>query len=134
MWMLDTDTCVFLIRARSPALLARLRQEDPAEVLVSSITAAELAYGAARSSRPEQNRDALAQLLAVLTVAPFDDLAASAYGEVRARLERAGTPIGSMDTLIAAHALNRGCTLVIHNTREFERVAGLRFEDWVKEG
>lgn len=133
MWLLDTSVCIFLIRRRPEGLLRRLRGIDVAAVSVSSITVAELEYGVARSERPEQNALALAALLAPLTVEPFDDAAAAAYGPVRVALERAGTPIGSMDLLIAAHALALGRTLVTNNTREFERVPGLRVEDWGRE-
>ena len=99
----------------------------------SSITVAELQYGVAKSDRPEQNALALAALLAPLDVLAFDDAAAAVYGTVRAGLERAGTPIGSMDLLIAAHALALGRTVVTNNTREFSRVAGLKVENWAGE-
>jgi tRNA(fMet)-specific endonuclease VapC len=97
---------------------------------VSSITVAELQYGVAKSTRPEQTALALAALLAPLDVLAFDDGAAAVYGAVRAGLERTGTPIGSMDLLIAAHALALGRTVVTNNTREFSRVAGLKVENW----
>ena len=100
---------------------------------MSSITVAELQYGVAKSTRPELNALALAALLAPLDVLPFDDAAAAVYGAVRAELERAGAPIGSMDLLIAAHALALGRTVVTNNTREFSRVTGLNVEDWAAE-
>ena len=131
MWMLDTNTCVFLIKQRPPAVLDRMRSLDVAEVSVSAVTVAELQFGVAKSAHAERNALALAAFLAPLTVEPFDDAAAEAYGSVRSTLERAGTPIGSMDLLIAAHALSLKRTLVTHNTREFRRVEGLALEDWV---
>jgi tRNA(fMet)-specific endonuclease VapC len=130
MWLLDTNICVYLIKKKPERVLQHLRALDVSTVGVSSITVAELQYGVAKSTRPEQNALALAALLAPLDVLAFDDGAAAAYGEVRAALERAGTPIGSMDLLIAAHARALGRTIVTNNAREFSRVAGLKVENW----
>ena len=88
-------------------------------------------YGVARSSRPDQNAEALAAFVAPLGVEDFTDQAATAYGELRAELERRGTPIGSLDMLIAAHARSLDRTLITNNEREFRRVSGLRIENWV---
>ena len=131
MWMLDTNICISLIKLRPPHLLRRVRALSAGELVVSSITVAELEYGVANSQRPEENRYALGTFLAPLFVDPFDDEAASAYGRVRVELERAGTPIGANDLLLAAQALDRQYTFVTNNTREFRRVAGLRVEDWL---
>ena len=133
MWLLDTNIFIYLIKRKPDRVLQRLRALDISTVGVSSITVAELQYGVAKSTRPEQNALGLAALLAPLDVLAFDDAAAAAYGAVRAELERAGTPIGSMDLLIAAHALALGRTVVTNNTREFSRVAGLKAEDWSAE-
>lgn len=133
MWLLDTNICIYLIRQKPRRLLDRLRGVDIRAVSVSSISVAELQYGVAKSARPEQNGIALAAFLAPLAVEPFDEAAAAAYGAVRANLERAGTPIGSLDMLIAAHALALGRTVVTNNAREFDRVAGLKVENWVDE-
>jgi len=78
-----------------------------------------------------RNRQALEMALAPLTILPFDERAAWAYGELRADLERRGTPIGSLDTMIAAHALSLQATLITNNTREFAQVSGLQVENWV---
>ena len=129
-WLLDTNICIYLIKMKPERVLVRLRALDITVVAVSSITVAELQYGVAKSARPEQNALALAGFLAPLTVKAFDDEAAAAYGAVRAKLERAGTPIGSMDLLIAAHALTLKGTLVTNNVREFSRVDGLKLENW----
>lgn len=133
MWLLDTNICIYLIKRKPERVLRRLRALDISTVGVSSITVAELQYGVAKSARPEQNALALAALLAPLDILAFDDDAAAVYGAVRAALERAGTPIGSMDLLIAAHALALGRTVVTNNTREFSRVASLKVENWVDE-
>jgi tRNA(fMet)-specific endonuclease VapC len=90
-------------------------------------------YGAAKSLRPEQNRIALTQFVAPLEIAPYDDVAAQCYGDLRACLERQGTPIGSLDMLIAAHALALTCVLVTNNEKEFARVPGLKMENWAME-
>jgi tRNA(fMet)-specific endonuclease VapC len=128
--MLDTDTCITLIRQRSPRLLEKVVSFLPGEIGLSSITVAELYYGVEHSQYRDKNRAALAQFLLPFELADFDSAAALAYGTIRADLEAQGLPIGAMDTLIAAHALALKVTLVTHNTSEFQRVAGLKVEDW----
>jgi len=131
--LLDTSVCIELIRGRSSdALMARLRRLKVGTVGISAITLAELQYGVARSSDPDRNRIALAQFVAPLVVAPFDDPAASAYGRIRAELQRTGRPIGPLDMLIAAHALSLDAALVTGNQREFRRVPGLVVENWLR--
>lgn len=95
-----------------------------------SVVAAELAFGVAKSGSA-RNRQALEMFLAPLTILPFDVRAASAYGDLRAELERRGTPIGSVDTMIAAHALSQQANLITNNTREFAQVPGLHVDHWV---
>ncbi len=129
-YMLDTDICIEIIRGNSPAPLASLRRQKVGSVAISSITLAELQYGVAKSSNPDRNRLALVHFVAPLEVLGFDDLAAGAYGKLRANLERTGQPIGPLDTLIAAHALSYKLTLVTNNQREFSRVADLHVENW----
>ena len=97
---------------------------------MSSVTLSELEYGAAKSADPGRNRLALARFMTPLKVVPYDDAAAPMYGRVRVELERAGTPIGPLDTMIAAHALSLGLTVVTSNEREFRRVSGLKVENW----
>jgi tRNA(fMet)-specific endonuclease VapC len=101
------------------------------EIGVCSVVAAELAYGVAKS-RSARNRQALEMFLAPLEILPFDEAALWVYGDLRAELERKGTPIGALDTMIAAHALSQKSTLVTNNTREFDRVPGLMLENWVQ--
>ena len=128
--LLDTNACIHVIRRQPQTVLRRLENYGIGEVGVSSVTVAELRYGAEKSSRPEQNLEALGRFLLPLEVLAFGGEAAAAYGRVRAVLERAGTPIGPLDTLIAAHAVSVSVTLVTNNTREFQRVPGLEVEDW----
>jgi tRNA(fMet)-specific endonuclease VapC len=131
-FLLDTSICIELIRGRAAAALTRLRRKKIGSVGISVITLAELQYGVAKSSDPPRNTIALAHFCAPLEICHFDDAAATAYGRVRAALERLGTPIGPLDTLIAAHAVSLKARVITNNEREFERVAGLRIENWIK--
>jgi tRNA(fMet)-specific endonuclease VapC len=131
-FMLDTKICIHIIKRKPEHVLGRLKNARISGIGVSSITLSELAYGAAESSRPDQNRIALAEFLAPLEILSYDDMAAQEYGEIRAYLERHGTPIGPMDMLIAAHALSLNCTLVTNNERELSRVASLKIKNWTK--
>jgi tRNA(fMet)-specific endonuclease VapC len=133
-YLLDTNICVHLIRHRPPRLLQKLTSLPVGEAGVSSITVAELQYGVRKSSRPEQNADALAMFLSPLPIADFDYGAAEAYGSIRAHLEGGGVPIGPLDTLIAAHAVSLDAVLVTNNLGEFSRVPRLRVEDWTAAG
>jgi tRNA(fMet)-specific endonuclease VapC len=128
--MLDTNMCNYLIRQRSQRALRRFEEFEVGEVGLSVITVSELRYGVEKSTRPRQNREALERFLLPLEVMSFGLEATISYGRIRAALERSGTPIGPLDTLIAAHALSLNAVLVTNNTREFERVPGLRIEDW----
>lgn len=130
-YMLDTNICVKLIRRHPAALVKRISQLQVGDIVVSAITVSELQHGVHKSTRPEQNLAALEQFLLPLVIAEFDYDAAAAYGQVRAHLERIGTPIGSMDLLIAAHALCLNVTLVTNNLKEFARVPNLLVEDWL---
>jgi tRNA(fMet)-specific endonuclease VapC len=131
-YLLDTNTCIYLIRKRPARVIRKLQRKQVSEIGISSITLSELEYGAAKSVKPEQNKLALTQFLAPIEVLPYDDSAALRYGPLRAHLERKGTPIGSLDLLIAAHALSLECVLVTNNESEFKRVPGLKVENWTK--
>lgn len=128
--MLDTNVCIDLLRERNSEVLSRFDSCEVGEVAISSIALAELQHGVFKSSDPDRNLEAVADFCTMLEILPFDDQAAEHYGRIRAALERAGTPIGPLDTLIAAHALAEGCTLVTSNEREFQRVPGLAAENW----
>jgi len=129
--MLDTDTCIAIIK-KHPVALKKLRGKSIGQVGLSSITLGELAFGADKSSRPNDARVALSEFLLALEIAAFDDHAAMRYGEVRASLARLGKPVGPLDMLIGSHAHALDVILVTHNTREFAQIEGLRLEDWVK--
>jgi tRNA(fMet)-specific endonuclease VapC len=129
--MLDTNICIYLIQQQPPTILERFLAHPVGDIGISSITAAELAYGVSKSRHATKNRHALEQFFAPLEVAAFDQVAAWAYGRIREQLEVKGTPIGSMDLLIAAHALSLGVRLVSNNLKEFRRVPGLRLDNWL---
>jgi tRNA(fMet)-specific endonuclease VapC len=129
-YVLDTNICIYVIRRKPVLVLQRFQQLSPNEVAISSVTLAELRYGADKSAFPAKNHAALNSFLMPISVADFDSPAADQYGKVRAYLERQGTPIGPLDTMIAAHAQSLNVTLVTANTSEFSRVPGLVCEDW----
>ena len=133
MYMLDTNICIFAIKKRPEKVLAQLQTHKPSEICISSITYAELCHGVEKSQAKTRNRLALTLFLSAINIMPFDELAAYEYGKVRSALELNGTPIGPLDTQIAAHAKSLNMTLVTNNTREFKRVEGLIIEDWVNE-
>ena len=132
MILLDTNICIHVINFKPPAVLERFRRHRMGEIGLCSVVAAELAYGVAKSGSA-LNRQALEMFLAPLIILPFDDAALWVYGDLRAELERKGTPIGALDTMIAAHALSQQSSLVTNNTREFARVPGLALVNWVQQ-
>jgi tRNA(fMet)-specific endonuclease VapC len=132
-YMLDTDICIYTINERPAAVLRAFREFHDAGLGVSSVTAAELHFGVARSGS-QRNLEALKRFLATLEIAAFDAKAAEVCGPLRAWLASQGTPIGPYDTLIAAHAQALGVTLVTNHTREFGRVPGLRVVNWAEQG
>ncbi len=130
--MLDTNICIYVIKQKPLDVIDRFNQTEISQIGISSITLSELLYGVSKSSKPEQNRIALMQFIAPLEILPYGDEASQYYGELRAHLEKQGTPIGSLDMLIAAHALSIPCTLVTNNEKEFIRIPDLKIENWVK--
>jgi tRNA(fMet)-specific endonuclease VapC len=129
--MLDTKTCIAIIRRKSPRVLRRLSAYKVGEVGISWVTLAELEFGVAKSQHQEQNQAALDDFVLPLEIANFDRETARVYGRVRAMLEKKGAPIGSLDTMIGAHALSLGATLATNNTKEFSRINGLTIVDWL---
>lgn len=129
-FMLDTNLCIDLMRGKAGAAFTRLRSLAIDEAGISTIALAELRYGAAKSARRTHHELLIVAFCAPLAITAFDAKAAEAYGALRAALEAAGTPIGPLDMLIAAHALSIGAAVVTANVREFQRVPGLAVEDW----
>ncbi len=131
-YLLDTNICVFVIRGKSPLVLQRFLQCLPDELGISTVTLAELRYGADKSNDPIKNHAALNDFLAPIQILAFDEECADYYGKVRSDLERRGVPIGALDTMIASQSLRLHLPLVTNNTGEFSRVPGLIVEDWSK--
>lgn len=132
-YLLDTNTCIAIIKRAPPQVRERFLRLRVGDVAVSAVTCCELQFGVANSSRPDENQLALTGFLAPLAVLDFPSAAAPVFGRLRAGLRRAGTSIGGYDLLIAAHALFLGLVLVTNNTGEFRRVPGLEVEDWLAE-
>lgn len=130
-YMLDTNTCIYIIKRKPLKVIERFKQTDISQIGISSITLSELLYGVSKSSKPEQNQIALTQFVAPLEILPYDDGAAQCYGELRAGLEKQGTPIGSLDMLIAAHAISLNSALITNNENEFIRIPNLKIDNWV---
>ncbi|MCL2110861.1 MAG: type II toxin-antitoxin system VapC family toxin [Clostridiales bacterium] len=128
-YMLDTNVCIFILKRDSAVLSAFAAKRDKGAA-ISAITLAELEFGVCNSGAVEKNRTALLSFLPNVEILPFDGTAAACYGEICSALRKKGRPIGTMDTLIAAHAKAAKLTVVTANTREFERVDGLLVEDW----
>lgn len=129
LFLLDTNICIYVINERPSAVLAQFLAHEEDGLAISSITASELYWGVSKSGS-RRNAQSLEKFLAPLTVIDYDIRAAKAYGEVRALLERKGTPIGPLDLQIAAHALALEITLVTNNLREFKRVPNLKLANW----
>jgi tRNA(fMet)-specific endonuclease VapC len=133
-YMLDTNVCISLIKHRQIGVRSRLEQFVPDEIGISGIVVAELWFGVANSQKKKQNRDALTDFLDYIVLLDWPCGAAPLYGKIRTELQKRGTPIGAMDLLIATHALFLNTVLVTNNTREFERVPGLKIENWETTG
>lgn len=129
-YLLDSDICIYAMKRRAPALMKKLDALAP-RCALSVISYGELRYGMAKSSRPVEVVANLTALLDVLQVMQLPADAAVRYGQIRSYLENAGTPIGANDLWIAAHALSADLVLVTNNRREFQRVPGLKIENWI---
>lgn len=130
-YMLDTNICIGLIKQRPEKISARLSDLDVDDVAISSIVAAELWYGVALSQKKKQNEAALGDFLDLVKILDWPSGACPVYGRIRAHLKKKGSPIGAMDLLIASHAAFLKAVLVTENTREFDRVPGLKVENWL---
>lgn len=131
-YLLDTNICIYIRRERPPQVRERLARQPPDSVGLSLITWGELLYGAARSQHSTTARETLTAIVEMIPVLPLPMEAAEHYGDIRAALAAAGTPIGANDLWIAAHARAAGLTVVTNNMREFERVDGLKLENWTQ--
>jgi len=129
-YMLDTNMVIYTIKNRPDQVRETFKQHQD-QMCISAVTWGELIYGAEKSSHPERNLADIEQMAARLEIAPFETLAAAHFGQLRAELYRIGKPIGPYDMMIAGHARSMGFILVTNNLKEFERVPGLRVENWV---
>ena len=129
-YMLDTNIAIYVIKIRPMKVLETFNR-NVERMCISSITLAELIHGVEKSAKPEHNLQQVEDFVSRLTVLEYGNKAAAHYGDIRAVLERKGTPIGVNDLHIAGHARSEGLTLVTNNFKEFERVAGLRLENWI---
>lgn len=129
-FMLDTNTCIYIIKQKPAKVLKHFTTYSVGDIGISSITLAELRYGVAKSQQIQKNQEALDAFILPLEIADFDEKASRVYGIIRAALEKAGNPIGSMDMLIGSHTLSLGIPLVTNNIKEFKRIKGLKVIDW----
>lgn len=129
--MLDTNICIAIIKQKPKDILQKFSAYQVGDICISSVTLAELRYGVAKSQYKDKNEVALNEFILPLEIVVFDESASLYYGTLRATLEKQGTPIGSLDTMIAAHALSLDVTLVTNKTKEFSRIKGLKLVDWI---
>lgn len=129
-YMLDTNIVIYVIKRR-PIEALKTFNLHAGQMCISAITLSELLHGAEKSARPEHNLRQVEDFVSRLEVLSYDAKAAQHYGEIRADLERKGTPIGVNDLHIAGHARSEGLTLVTNNLKEFERITALRLDNWV---
>ncbi len=132
MYLLDTNICIFAIKNKPELVLKRIEENFADGIYISSLTVAELEFGVENSQKIEQNRFALLKFLSIFNILNFDDSDAVDYGMLKADLKRQGRIIGPIDMLLAGQALNKDLILVTNNTKEFERVKGLKLEDWTR--
>ncbi|MBH9970675.1 MULTISPECIES: type II toxin-antitoxin system VapC family toxin [unclassified Commensalibacter] len=129
-YLLDTNICIYIINNKPPHVFEKFKQFQLGQLGISSITASELAFGIEKSGS-QRNKQALNKFLAPLEILPYDEQSIWRYAQLRHQLQSTGQPIGSLDMLIAAHALALDVTLVTNNVKEFKRVKGLIVENWV---
>lgn len=132
MYMLDTNICIYIIKQKPKSVIDKFKKMKNANICISSITYSELLYGAEKSSNIAKNLLALTMFLSNIEILSYDESASIDYGIIRSKLEKQGKIIGPLDMLIAAHAKSLNIILVSNNLKEFERVDGLKLENWVK--
>ena len=132
MYLLDTNICIYIIKKKPANVLKALKTKSKKDIYISSITIAELEHGIAKSQFPEKNKIALIEFLSIFNILPFDDNDAVEFGEIKKELEKKGKIIGPMDLLLAGQAKSKKLILVTNNTKEFERVEGLKIENWLQ--
>ena len=129
-FMLDTNICIYIIKNNPISVRQKFEKISASNLVLSTVTLAELRYGAEKSQAREKAIKAIDQLSRHIQIAELDEVVAEHYANIRAQLEREGKPIGNNDLWLAAHARAKDWILVSNNTREFERVVGLRLDNW----
>ena len=130
-YLLDTNTCIYFLNRSSENIIAKMKNLSPSDIKLSSITVAELFFGAEKSKIKIKNQAIVEAFIHHFEQIPFDDRCCRNYAEIRASLQKKGTPIGPMDLLIASISLTHNLTLVTNNVKEFKRVKGLSVENWI---
>ena len=130
-YLLDTNTCIYFLNKSSENIIARMKSLSPADIKLSSITVAELFFGAEKSNAKKKNHEIVEAFIHNFEQIPFDNKCSRKYAEIRSSLQKKGIPIGPMDLLIASIALTNHLTLVTNNVKEFKRVKGLIIENWI---
>ena len=131
-FLLDTKICIYIIKNKYIDIVKKMEKVGIENIGVSSITIAEMEYGISKSTKPKESESKLYEFLVPFTVLDFNVSAARYYGKIRNELNRKGTPIGTMDLLIASIAIANRLKIVTNNEKEFERISGLRIENWIK--
>lgn len=131
-FMLDTNICIYTIKRKPETVYNHLKQHNPEDICISSVTYAELCHGVEKSEAKERNRIALTLLLSNINIMDFDSKAAEEYGRCRAFLESEGTPIGPLDMMIGSHAKSLNLIIVTNNVKEFKRIPDLTIENWTE--
>jgi tRNA(fMet)-specific endonuclease VapC len=131
MYFLDTNICIYYLKAKHLSIFEKFQALDSSEIRIPSIVEAELRYGVEKSQQKSKNQIILNNFLTIFSSADFDSKAALTYSKIRSNLESSGTPIGPNDLLIASIVLANNGILVTHNTRKFSRINNLHLEDWV---
>ena len=131
-YILDTNICIYIINQKPVKVLSRFKEHKAGDICISIMTEAELNYGVAKSTKPDQNSVALKEFLQPLVVLDYNEQDSEAYGRIRWELEKKGKIIGAMDLLIASQAISRDMVLITNNEKEFKRIKGIRIENWAK--
>jgi tRNA(fMet)-specific endonuclease VapC len=129
--MLDTNICIYIIKKRPPTVLTRFQAIPSDSLYLSVLTVAELQYGVDKSSANRKNQEILDDFLSRVQILPWEQTVVESYSKIRNYLEAKGTPIGTMDMMIAAHCQSQNYILVTNNSREFQRIPNLKLENWV---
>jgi tRNA(fMet)-specific endonuclease VapC len=131
-YMLDTNICIYICHRKMPDVVTTFQKLDHGDAGISVITHAEMLWGAEKSNAPQAARNVINEFIDYIPVLPIHEDVSPCYAELRTYLQRKGTPIGSNDLWIAAHALAENLTLVTNNEREFKRIPKLKIENWTK--